>query len=426
VTGAGERRTIGSDATVEGIGLHLGQPCRLAFRPAPTGHGVAFVRSDRVGAAPIPATAATAVEAERRTQLGTGDEAMHTVEHVLAAVGALGIDDLLIEMDGPEPPIMDGSARPFLDALAGAGVVPNGGRAEWLVLRKPIRVEDGDSVYEAAPCSGLRLEVTIDFPHPVIGVQSGRYDVTPASFATELAAARTFGFVEEIEALRSRGLVQGATAENAIALDQSGVVGGPLRWPDEFVRHKALDCVGDLVLAGARVRAHIIAHKPSHRATIALVRALLHHAVREPAVYTVEDILQVLPHRYPFLLVDRILEIEEGKRIVGLKNVTINEPFFQGHFPGHPIMPGVLIIEAMAQVGGMLLMRTIEDPGSKVVYFMSLDNVKFRRPVKPGDQLRIELEVLQLRGPICKIRGVALVDGQVVTEAEMAAMVRDR
>jgi UDP-3-O-[3-hydroxymyristoyl] N-acetylglucosamine deacetylase/3-hydroxyacyl-[acyl-carrier-protein] dehydratase len=420
------RRTIGREAIVEGIGLHLGKPCRLLFRPAPTGTGIVFLRTDLDGASPIPARVEMAVEAERRTQLGSGPQALHTVEHVLAAVGALSIDDLEIRMDGPEPPIMDGSAAPFVEALHGAGVVSNGGRAEWLVLRKTIRVVDGESVYEARPCMGLSLDVSIAFPHPLIGEQRTQCMVNPESFTRELASARTFGFTHEVDALRAKGLIQGASTSNAVVLDAEGVVGNTLRWPDEFSRHKTLDCVGDLVLAGARVRAHIHAHKPSHRGTVALVRALVQHAVRELAVYSVEDIMQVLPHRYPFLLVDRILEIDEGKRIVGLKNVTINEPFFQGHFPGHPIMPGVLIIESMAQVGGMLLMRTLADPSSKVVYFLSLDNVKFRRPVKPGDQLRIEMEVLQIRGTMCKMRGVATVDGQVVTEADMAAMVRDR
>ncbi len=423
---AGERRTIAAPVVVTGTGLHLGRPCRLEFRPAPTGGGVFFRRVDVPGAKSVPARVEAAVEAERRTQLGTGAEALHTVEHVLAAVGALALDDLEICMDGPEPPIMDGSAAPFYEALCSAGIVSNGGRAEWLVVRKSIRVVDGESVYEAHPCSGLSLDVTIDFPHPLVGVQRGVYQVGAELFGQELAPARTFGFLHEVDALRSKGLIQGASTANAVVLDAGQVVDNTLRWPDEFVRHKALDCVGDLVLAGARLRAHIVAHKPSHRGTVALVRALVQHAVREPAVYTVEDIMQVLPHRYPFLLVDRILEIEEGKRIVGLKNVTINEPFFQGHFPGHPIMPGVLIIESMAQVGGMLLMRTIADPSSKVVYFMSLDNVKFRRPVKPGDQLRLELEVLKIRGTMCKMRGVATVDGQVATEAEMAAIVRDR
>lgn len=411
---------------MRGIGLHLGQPCTLTFSPAAPGSGIHFRRGDRPMTPSIPARVEVAVEAERRTQLGTGDASLHTVEHVLAAVGALGIDDLMITMDGPEPPIMDGSAIAFLEALRTAGVVSQGGCPEWLVVRKPFRVTDGESIYEATPGDGLTLDVSIDFPHPLVGAQRGVFRVTPDGFERELASARTFGFVREVEGLRAKGLIQGASTDNVVVLDESGVVDASLRWPDEFVRHKALDCVGDLVLAGARVRAHITAVKPSHRGTIAFVRALVQHAVRESAVYNIEDIMQVLPHRYPFLLVDRILEIEEGKRIVGLKNVTINEPFFQGHFPGHPIMPGVLIIESMAQVGGMLLMRSIADPASKVVYFMSLDNIKFRRPVKPGDQLRLELELLQLRGKTCRMRGVASVDGQVATEAEMAAIVRDR
>jgi UDP-3-O-[3-hydroxymyristoyl] N-acetylglucosamine deacetylase/3-hydroxyacyl-[acyl-carrier-protein] dehydratase len=420
------RRTISSDVSVEGIGLHLGQPCRLTFRPAAAGTGIVFRRVDLPDAPCIPARVDVAVEAERRTQLGTGAAALHTVEHVLAAVGGLAIDDLMIDMDGPEPPIMDGSAQPFVAALDEAGLVSQEGRADWLVLRKATRVEDGESIYEAHPSFGCHLDVSIDFPHPLIGEQRGSYQVTAATFRTELAAARTFGFVHEVDALRRKGLIQGASTANAVVLDAEGLYETTLRWSDEFVRHKALDCVGDLVLAGARLRARIVAHKPSHRGTVALVRALVQHAVREPALYNIEDIMQVLPHRYPFLLVDRILELEEGKRIVGLKNVTINEPFFQGHFPGHPIMPGVLIIEAMAQVGGMLLMRTVQDPASKVVYFMTLDNVKFRRPVKPGDQLRFELEVTQMRGAICRMKGVAYVDGQVATEADMAATIRDR
>jgi UDP-3-O-[3-hydroxymyristoyl] N-acetylglucosamine deacetylase/3-hydroxyacyl-[acyl-carrier-protein] dehydratase len=260
----------------------------------------------------------------------------------------------------------------------------------------------------------------------LIGKQSRRFTVNEESFASELSRARTFGFVHEVEALRAKGLIKGASLENTVVLDDIVVLSGDLRWEDEFVRHKAMDCVGDLALAGARVRARIVAVKPSHRGTITLVRELVKAGRKEKGMYTIEDIMKVLPHRYPFLLVDRILEIEEKKRIVGLKNVTINEPFFQGHFPGHPIMPGVLIIEAMAQVGGMLLLGSVADPDTKVVYFMSLDNVKFRRPVKPGDQLRFELDVVQLRGTVCKMRGVGKVDGDVVVEADMAATIRDR
>jgi len=368
---------------------------------------------------------------ERRTQLGRGDHAIHTVEHVLAAVTGLEIDDVTIDMDGPEPPILDGSAAPFVAALCEAGVVLIDGEPDYLDLTEPVRIIDGASVYEAYPASRLELDVTIEFPHRLIGRQCGRYAISQDLFVSELSRARTFGFIHEVDALREKGLIKGASLENAVVLDDNDILSGDLRWSDEFVRHKAMDCVGDLALAGARVRARIVAVKPSHRGTVTLVRELVkgrkeNRMEEKKAMFAIEDIMKVLPHRYPFLLVDRIIEIEEKKRIVGLKNVTINEPFFQGHFPGHPIMPGVLIIEAMAQVGGMLLLGSVPDPDTKVVYFMSLDNVKFRRPVKPGDQLRFELDVIQLRGTVCKMRGVGKVDGEVVVEADMAATIRDR
>jgi UDP-3-O-[3-hydroxymyristoyl] N-acetylglucosamine deacetylase/3-hydroxyacyl-[acyl-carrier-protein] dehydratase len=420
------RRTIAARASVEGIGLHLGAPCRLTFAAAEPGQGIAFIRSDRPGSARIPATADRAVLTERHTQLGLDGDALHTVEHVLAAVLGLGFDDLTIEMDGPEPPVLDGSAQPFVEALQSCGIVLQDGTPRELVIREPFRLEDGESVYEASPATELELDVAIDFPHRLIGRQSAAWTVTAETFARELAPARTFGFMREVEGLRAKGLIRGASMENTVALDDTDVVNGALRWPDEFLRHKALDVVGDLALAGRRIRGRITAYKPSHRGTITFVRSLLTRFAQENRVYGIEEIMKVLPHRYPFLLVDRILEIEENKRIVGIKNVTINEPFFQGHFPGDPIMPGVLIIEAMAQVGGMLFVRNLDDSNKKAVYFASLNNVKFRRPVRPGDQLRIEIDLVQVRGNVCRIAGVAKVDGKVVCEAEMSAMVRDR
>jgi UDP-3-O-[3-hydroxymyristoyl] N-acetylglucosamine deacetylase / 3-hydroxyacyl-[acyl-carrier-protein] dehydratase len=420
------RKTLARPATLEGIGLHLGVPCTLTFQPARSRQGIVFRRTDCPGLPRIRAHVSEVSSSERRTQLGKGDHAVHTVEHVLAAVSGMGIDDITIDMDGPEPPILDGSAAPFLAALSEAGLASIEGEPEFLHLTEPVRIIDGASVYEAYPFDGFELDVTIEFPHPLIGKQSRRFTVTRDTFESELSRARTFGFVHEVESLRAKGLIKGATLDNAVVLDDSDILSGDLRWSDEFVRHKAMDCIGDLALAGARVRARIVAVKPSHRGTVTLVREMVKAGRKEKEMYTIEDIMKVLPHRYPFLLVDRILEIVEKKRIVGLKNVTINEPFFQGHFPGHPIMPGVLIIEAMAQVGGMLLMGSIEEPESKVVYFMSLDNVKFRRPVKPGDQIRFELEIVQIRGAVCKMRGVGLVEGEVVAEADMAAMVRDR
>jgi len=411
---------------LEGIGLHLGVACKLTFQPAKSKQGIVFRRTDCPGLPRIRAHVSEVINSERRTQLGKGRHSVHTVEHVLAAVSGMGIDDVTIDMDGPEPPILDGSAAPFLTALSEAGLASVEGEPEFLHLTEPVRIIDGASVYEAYPFDGLELDVTIEFPHPLIGKQSRRFTVTQDSFASELSRARTFGFVHEVDALRAKGLIKGASLDNAVVLDDKDILSGDLRWNDEFVRHKAMDCVGDLALAGARVRARIVAVKPSHRGTVTLVREMVKAARKEKGMYTIEDIMKVLPHRYPFLLVDRILEIEEKKRIVGLKNVTINEPFFQGHFPGHPIMPGVLIIEAMAQVGGMLLMGSFEEPESKVVYFMSLDNVKFRRPVKPGDQIRFEIEIVQIRGAVCKMRGIGKVEGEVVAEADMAAMVRDR
>ncbi len=422
------RNTIAAPASINGVGLHLGVPCRLTFVPAASGTGIVFRRTDLPDTPIIRANVDTAVLTERQTQLGTDPISVHTVEHVLAAVGGLELDDLVIELDGPEPPIADGSAKPFLDVLTAAGIARQSGAVQYLELREPVRFADGDAEYEAFPSTDLELDVTIEFPHKVIGRQHGRFRISPERFATDLAPARTFGFMHEVEGLRSRGLIRGASLKNALVLDDEGVMETTLRWPDEFVRHKALDCLGDLTLAGARVRARIVTRRPSHRGTVQLVRAMRASISRGTNVSElgIEDIMKVLPHRYPFLLIDKIVELDPGKRVVGIKNVTINEPFFAGHFPGHPIMPGVLIIEAMAQVGGMLLLGAMENPENKVVYFTSLNNVKWRRPVKPGDQLRLEAEVLQVRGMMCRMKGVAKVDGEVVCEAEMGAMVRDR
>jgi UDP-3-O-[3-hydroxymyristoyl] N-acetylglucosamine deacetylase/3-hydroxyacyl-[acyl-carrier-protein] dehydratase len=398
--------------------------------PGTPGRGIVFRRVDLEGRPEIAARLSEVEALERRTAIGHGAATIHTVEHLLAAVAAHQIDDLVIELSGPEPPILDGSVAPYYAALTEAQPIDGEGEATQLTVLAPFTVTEGESSYIVAPSKGFHLTVTIEFPHVLIGRQTGSYEITPEAFERQLAPARTFGFTSEVAALQAKGLIQGASTASAIVLDEQGIVdGGQLRWPDEFVRHKAADIVGDLALTGARIRAHIVATRPSHSGNVALARAL-ERAARRGGVPAMDigRIMDVLPHRYPFLLVDRIIEVEGAKRIVGIKNVTINEPFFQGHFPGHPVMPGVLIIEAMAQVGGMLLLSHFEGQNveDKVVYFMSLDNVKFRRPVLPGDQLRFELEMIAFRGKTCRMKGQGFVDGQLVAEAEMMAMVVDR
>lgn len=414
---------------VSGIGLHTGARTVAHFTPAASGVGIRFRRTDLPEAGPIHATLPNVEATERRTAIGAAPATIHTVEHLLAAISALQLDDIDIALDGPEPPIADGSFRPFLEALQQAGVAELQGDAVAYTVERPFTLDVGDSRYDVRPADHFGIAVSIDFPHPAVGRQSGSWTVTPDSFTAELAGARTFGLISEVEALRAKGLALGASADNAIALDDTGVIGTTLRWPDEFVRHKAGDLVGDLALLGGRLHAHIEAHRPSHHGNAALARHIWRTARRTGRIaMDIASIMHHLPHRYPFLLVDRILEVEPGKRIVGLKNVTINEPFFMGHFPGHPVMPGVLIIESMAQVGGMLLMDLVPEEKRKqtVVYFMSLDHVKFRRPVLPGDQLRQELEMVQFRGKTCKMAGKAYVDGNLVCEAEMMARVVDR
>ncbi|MBI4409787.1 MAG: UDP-3-O-[3-hydroxymyristoyl] N-acetylglucosamine deacetylase [Gemmatimonadetes bacterium] len=424
-----QQQTLAAEVAIEGTGLHTGAPARLRFRPAEPGTGVRFRRVDLTGSEEIPADLQHVVSTDRGTTLGNGHARVHTVEHVLAAVHALEIDNLGIEVEGPEVPIEDGSFRPFFDRLARAGVAGQNAPAPVLELTRALHVEaEGGASYVATPAQSFRVSATIEFDHPLVGRQFASFDVTPDAFGRDIAPARTFGFLKEAEELRARGLVRGATLENAIVLNETGLAAGQLRFEDEFVRHKIGDVVGDLALLGRRVHAHVVADRPSHAGNLALAQALRRAAAQNASrpIVDIQKIMQYLPHRYPMLLVDRVVEFEAGKRIVGIKNVSINEPFFQGHYPGHPIMPGVLIIEAMAQVGGLLLMDTIENPEDKIVYFMSLDNVKWRRPVTPGDQIRFELEMLQLRRHVCRMRGIGTVDGQVVAEAEMMARIVDR
>lgn len=425
------QNTIAAPAELEGVGLHTGVPVKMRLLPAPVNTGVVFRRADVPGAPEIPALVANVSTTDRGTTLGQGEARVHTVEHLLAAVVARQVDNLVIELEGPEPPAMDGSSQGFDQALARCGVREQDAPARFITVEETFSLTKGAAEYVVAPAQGYRLSTSIEFDHPAVGRQFASFRVEDGSFSREVAPARTFCFEREVEELYSRGLAQGGTVQNAIVLGEDGgiVAGTELRFPDEFVRHKALDVIGDLALVGARLNAHVVAEKPGHKGNVALAQELVARDARKALarpMMSIEQIMHYLPHRYPFLLVDRVVEFEERKRIVGLKNVTINEPFFVGHFPGRPVMPGVLIIEAMAQVGGVLVLEQMENLEEKVVYFMSLDNVKWRRPVVPGDQIRFEVEVLQIRGATCRMKGVGRVDGNVVAEAEMMARVVDR
>jgi UDP-3-O-[3-hydroxymyristoyl] N-acetylglucosamine deacetylase / 3-hydroxyacyl-[acyl-carrier-protein] dehydratase len=421
------QQTLASSVSLEGVGVHSGAHARITLHGAAPDTGIRFRRTDLEHAPEVPADLDRVVDTDLGTSLGHGDVHILTVEHVLASLAACRIDNAVVELDGPEPPILDGGFREYMDAIDGAGTEKQEAQAKVFEVTQPVRVRlPGRSRYEAVPDAEFRVSATIDFEHPAIGIQRGHFRVEHG-FLEEIAPARTFGFFRDAVALRSRGLARGASLRNTIVLDDDGVMNERLYFPDEFLRHKVGDLVGDLSLLGGRVKGLVVAERPSHRGNIALAKALRARAneKRVPAV-DIEKLMEYLPHRYPMLLVDRIIDFESEKRIVGLKNVTVNEPFFQGHFPGHPIMPGVLLIEAMAQVGGLLLMESEEDPMSKVVYLVGIDKVKFRRPVTPGDQVVFELEMLSYKRRMCKMRGVGRVDGEVAVEGNLTATVVDR
>jgi len=423
------QQTIGQAVRLEGIGVHTGQVATLTIRPASPGSGIVFARVDLPGATRVPARLEYVTATELGTSLGADGVEILTVEHVLAALAALEVDNAILELHGPEVPILDGSFEPYVRALRDAGLESQDADAEVIKVTEVISVEgEPGAVYVALPDDGFRVSATIEFGHAAIGRQHGGFIIDDERFRSDLAPARTFGFRADADSLRARGLARGASLSNTVVLDGGGVMNNGLRYADEFLRHKVGDIVGDLALMGGRFRGHVVAECPSHSGNIALARAIReqHDRCRRVRTIDVVEIMDALPHRYPLLLVDRVVEFEPGKRIVGLKNVTINEPFFRGHFPDHPIMPGVLIIEAMAQVGGLLLMDAVEDTEEKVVYFMALDNVKWRRPVTPGDQILFEVEMVNLRRSVCKMKGKGTVNGILVAEAEMMARIVDR
>ncbi|MCG8467499.1 MAG: UDP-3-O-acyl-N-acetylglucosamine deacetylase [Gemmatimonadetes bacterium] len=422
------QQTIASPTAAEGHGLHTAEPAEVVLHPAPPKTGIRFRRTDLAGTPEIPASVHAVDSVEWETALGEGEARVRTVEHILAAVHAFEIDNLRIDLSGPEPPALDGSAAPWCERIAAAGLERQEADVRRLDLATPLHVEVGDARYTILPHDGFRVSANIDFDHPTVGRQFASAAIEPESFTRDIAPARTFGLSSWQDDLNRRGLALGASADNTVALSEDGLEADcELRFPDEFARHKVLDIVGDLALVGARLGCHVIAERPGHKGNVEVARRLATRLAWESGRgLKIQEIMKLLPHRYPMLLVDRVLDFEEGKRIVGVKNVTANEPFFVGHFPDHPVMPGVLIVEALAQCGGLLLLQGAENPEETVVYLLSIDEVKFRHPVVPGDQLSLEIELVQFRGRRGKMKGMARVDGQVVAEATMLGQVVDR
>jgi UDP-3-O-[3-hydroxymyristoyl] N-acetylglucosamine deacetylase/3-hydroxyacyl-[acyl-carrier-protein] dehydratase len=444
-----QQQTLNGPASYSGVGLHSGNRVTMTFLPAASNTGIRFRRVDLEGAPEIEARIENVVETNRSTTLAKGNTRIHTVEHVLATFAGCGVDNAIIELNANEPPSADGSAREYCRMIETAGLTPQDQPCNPYAITAPIELKTGDSVMALFPDDGFKITCTS-------ADKEGRFtqhysvQLTPQTWRRELADARTFCFYEEIEFLIRNGLIKGGSLENAVVIrDDAVLTNEPLRYPEEFVRHKMLDILGDLSLLGRPLQGHLIAIKPGHAANCELVRRLLAQMrksfmgvppspapraaspARAPAGAPQEEagamdicaVMQLLPHRYPFLMVDRILKMD-GNFITGLKNVTFNEPFFQGHFPGRPILPGVLQVEAIAQVAGILMYKRVENAG-KIAYFMSAQQVKWRKPVYPGDALLIEVELHKVRGKIGKAKGVCKVQGEIVSEAEVTFILAD-
>ncbi|MBN2170792.1 MAG: bifunctional UDP-3-O-[3-hydroxymyristoyl] N-acetylglucosamine deacetylase/3-hydroxyacyl-ACP dehydratase [Candidatus Krumholzibacteriota bacterium] len=434
-----QQQTLAREFTYEGIGLHTGNPVTMRFLPAPANTGVRFRRIDQSPPVELAARIENTPHVDvalRNTTLARDSVSIHTVEHVLATLNGLGVDNCIIDIDSNEPAEPHGgSCDDYVTHIKEAGIVAQGAPVRYFEVTQPICLVEDTVELLALPYDGFRISFTINYDHPHLGTQYASFDITPRIFEEEIAGARTFVLLDDVERLREQGLIKGGNVENAIVVGPEGILNNtPLRYSNEFVRHKILDLLGDLSLVGRPIKGHIISHRSGHVTNVRFARLLTEAADQQAAAFSggdpsgwnIRDIQRIMPHRYPFLLVDRLVEMEDGKRVVGVKNVTINEPFFQGHFPGHPIFPAVLILEAMAQTGGVLLLSTVDKPEGKLVYFLGIDNARFRRPVMPGDQLRFELTMLRLKKRGCKMRGEAFVDGQLVAEAELLAQVVDR
>jgi UDP-3-O-[3-hydroxymyristoyl] N-acetylglucosamine deacetylase/3-hydroxyacyl-[acyl-carrier-protein] dehydratase len=466
------QKTIKKTISFSGRGLHTGNETTLTFKPAPENYGVRFVRVDLENQPEIEAIVEsveqnTSIDSLRGTTIASNGAFVHTIEHVLAAVYGLRIDNIRIEINANEPPIGDGSALPFVHKLIEAGIEEQNEPKDYVVIEEPLSYRDEQRGIEfaALPTDDYRVTVMIDYKNPALGSQHSGLFSLENEFITEFAPARTFCFLHEVETLIDEGLIKGGDLESAVVIvdrklsdvevkeikkkldiksdiklgESGGILNDkPLRFKNEPCRHKLVDLIGDLALVGAPIKAQILAARPGHQSNIEFARMIraiykkqkitkkYRDVTTKGVIFDNVAIQKILPHRYPFLFIDNVTEFEPGKRIVGIKNVTFNEQFFIGHFPGRPIMPGVLIIEAMAQTGGILLLKDGADFENKLVFFMSIDSVKFRKSVVPGDQLVMELTMLKARRNTFKMGGKAFVKGELVCEAEMLAGIVDK
>ena len=426
------QHTVGKTASFSGTALHTGDKVTLKLHPAPVDHGIKFKRKDLQDEPTIDAKIENLKTVERATTIGEGSVRVHTVEHILAALSAMGVDNAIVEMDANEPPIGDGSAQPYVDLIKKAGVMAQEERRKFFDVREPMHVEaKTGALLVLLPDDKFRISCTQAGPNNRFA-QFLSMEITPTGFECEIAPARTFVYYEDVEPLMEKNLIKGGSLENAIVVRGEAVLSKePLRFPDEFVRHKILDIIGDLALVGRRIRGHVVAVKPGHAANAELARALAREQTRRSAMSAPRaipigdsgldtgEVMKILPHRYPFLMVDRVIGFEGENKITAIKSITINEPFFQGHFPGHPVMPGVMQVEAMAQVASILLFK-LTKTSSRVGYFMSADQVKFRKPVFPGDTIFIHAELTRARGNrMAKTKCYCVVNDAIVSEAEL-------
>ncbi|MFN3636964.1 MAG: bifunctional UDP-3-O-[3-hydroxymyristoyl] N-acetylglucosamine deacetylase/3-hydroxyacyl-ACP dehydratase [Chloroherpetonaceae bacterium] len=461
------QRTIKKEVSIFGTGLHTGQECMITFKPAPENYGYRFVRTDLPNSPEIPADIDHVVDIRRGTTIGVGDAKVHTTEHVLASLYGLQIDNCRIELTGPEPPVCDGSAKMFADALVAVGFENQSAPKNYLVIDETVHFHNAEKQIDivALPLDDFRITVMVDYNNPALGSQHTGLFNLEEEFVKDYAPARTFCFLSEVAELANQGLIKGGDVENAIViidkhlsqteldalshkisksgikleLGENGILNGKtLRFKNEPARHKLLDLMGDLALIGMPIKAQILAARPGHAANVEFVKKLrklveknklarkFQHEKKAGVVFDSNAIQRILPHRYPFILIDKITEFKLDEKIVAIKNVTINEPFFQGHFPGNPVMPGVLILEAMAQSGGILLLNGNENMDEKLVFFMGIDKARFRKPVLPGDTLVIESNMKSRRRNVCQFTSQAFVRGDLVCEAELMATIVDK